>query len=157
MTGPGAWDAFDIIARALVGLGVFLIAVGTVGLIRLRDAYLRINAVSKAAALGVVCVLLGVMFWNPQPLTVATLLLAVVLQLFTAPLAGYAAGRAAHRSGVPRVAGTDPDDLGPHPDPARDNGEGHDGRHDPDGEGVPAPDASGGGDGRNRPPGSLNG
>ncbi|MCE7082676.1 monovalent cation/H(+) antiporter subunit G [Streptomyces sp. ST2-7A] len=153
MTGPGAWDAFDIIARILVGLGVFLIAVGTIGLIRLRDAYLRINAVSKAATLGVVCVLLGVMFWNPRPLTVATLLLAVVLQLFTAPLAGYAAGRAAHRSGVPRVAGTDPDELGPHPDPVRDNGsDGSDGASD-----TPASDAPGAGDGTGRPPGSLNG
>ncbi|MQS06474.1 cation:proton antiporter [Streptomyces alkaliphilus] len=153
MTGPGAWDAFDIIARALVGLGVFLIAVGTVGLIRLRDAYLRINAVAKAAALGVVCVLLGVMFWNPQPLTVATLLLAVLLQLFTAPLAGYAAGRAAHRSGVPRVAGTDPDELGPHPDPAgaHDAGSGREG----DGGGSTA--AEGTGDGGTRSPGSLNG
>ncbi|GAA1902177.1 hypothetical protein GCM10009716_10040 [Streptomyces sodiiphilus] len=90
----------------LVVLGVALIAVAALGLIRLPDAFNRINAVAKAASLGVVLILLGVALRAPTTGAVVTLILAAVLQLATAPIAGYAAGRAARRSGAPLVAGT---------------------------------------------------
>jgi multicomponent Na+:H+ antiporter subunit G len=91
----------QVLAGTLIGFGTFLIAVAVVGLIRLPDAYNRTNAVAKAAALGVVCVLLGVLAWTPGTRAALAVLPAIALQLFTAPLSGYAVGRAAHRSRAP--------------------------------------------------------
>jgi multicomponent Na+:H+ antiporter subunit G len=94
----------QVAAAVLIGFGTFLIAVAVLGLIRLPDAYCRINAVAKAASLGVVCVLLGVLVWMPGFRTALAVLPALALQLFTAPLSGYATGRAAHRSRAPLTA-----------------------------------------------------
>lgn len=100
-----------VVGDALVVLGAFLVVAAAVGMLRLPDAYSRTNAVAKAAALGVSCVLAGVMVLMPSPTTIVTLLLAIVAQLFTAPIAGYAVGRAAYRSGVPLAPTTHRDDL----------------------------------------------
>ncbi|UOX99957.1 monovalent cation/H(+) antiporter subunit G [Blastococcus sp. PRF04-17] len=95
----------------LVVLGVALIGLAALGLFRMPDAYNRANAVTKAAGLGVVCVLLGVVVLSPSVSSVLTLLLAAVLQLFTVPIAGLAIGEAAWRAGAPLVAGTRQDRL----------------------------------------------
>ncbi|WP_207958081.1 monovalent cation/H(+) antiporter subunit G [Streptomyces sp. YIM 98790] len=101
------------VADGLLVLGVALVALAALGLLRLPDAYLRANAVAKAASLGVVCVLLGVLLHLPRPGTAVLVLAACGFQLFTAPVAGYAVARAAHRSGVPRHGPPRPDDLAP--------------------------------------------
>lgn len=101
-----------VVGYALVLLGTLLIVVAAVGLIRLPDSFNRTNAVAKAASLGVVCVLLGVLVMVPRPVTLVTLTLAIVLQLFTAPIAGYAIGRAAYYSGAPLAPATHRDELG---------------------------------------------
>lgn len=91
----------DVVGAVFVAVGVALIAIGGIGLIRLPDVYNRLNAVSKAAGLGLVCVLLGALLIMPSPATAFVLLLAIVLQLFTAPLGAFAIGSAAYRQGVP--------------------------------------------------------
>ncbi|MEU4888357.1 MULTISPECIES: monovalent cation/H(+) antiporter subunit G [Streptomyces] len=105
MTAP------DLIGYILAGLGTALMAVAALGLVRLPDVYNRANAVAKAAALGVVCVLLGVVFLVPAPFTALLLLLGVLLQLITTPFGAYAAGRAAYRSSAPLARATHRDDL----------------------------------------------
>lgn len=95
----------------LVVIGAVLIATAAVGMLRLPDVYNRTNAVAKAATLGVTCVLAGVALLVPSQATLVTLLLAIAAQLFTAPIAGYALGRAAYRSGVPMASITHRDDL----------------------------------------------
>ncbi|MFB9838124.1 monovalent cation/H(+) antiporter subunit G [Actinoallomurus acaciae] len=101
----------NLIGGALALVGTSLIAIAALGLARLPDAYNRANAVSKAATLGVVSVLLGVMLLMPAPDTVAVLGLGVLLQLLTMPFGAYAVGRAAYRSGTPLAACTHRDDL----------------------------------------------
>lgn len=101
----------ELIGYALVLLGAGLIVTAAVGMVRLPDVYNRTNAVAKAAALAVSCVLAGVMVLMPSPATIITLLLAIAAQLFTAPIAGYAVGRAAYRSGAPLAPTTHRDDL----------------------------------------------
>jgi len=95
-----------VVAHALIRLGALLIGVAALGLVRLPDVFTRANAVAKAASLGVVCILLGVVVLGPGPTAVVTLLVAVVAQLFPVPVAGYAIGRAAHRSGAPATPRT---------------------------------------------------
>jgi multicomponent Na+:H+ antiporter subunit G len=101
----------SLIGYTLAGTGTALIGIAAVGLIRLPDAYNRANAVAKAAALGVVGVLLGVLALSPTPFNGVMLVVGAVMQLLTTPFAAYALGRAAHRSGAPRAPSTHHDDL----------------------------------------------
>ncbi|WP_121250832.1 monovalent cation/H(+) antiporter subunit G [Nocardioides ferulae] len=107
-------SAQDSVAGLLVLLGAVLFATASVGLLRLPDAYTRANAAAKAAGLGVVSVLVGVLVHDPNVPTAITLSLAIVFQLLTVPIAGVAIAEAAWRSGAPPVPGTQYD---PHPPP----------------------------------------
>ena len=101
-----------VVGDVFVALGVFLMGVAAVGLVRLPDVYNRANAVTKAASLGLVSVLFGVVVLAPGVTAVVVLLVAIALQLFTVPIAGYKIGEAAFLSGAPFVPGTHCDDLG---------------------------------------------
>lgn len=100
------WTAQTILGDVFVAVGVFLIGVAAIGLLRLPDVYNRANAVAKAASIGLVSVLLGVVVLVPSGAAVVTLLVAVVLQLFTVPIAGWAIGESAYLSHAPRAPGT---------------------------------------------------
>jgi multicomponent Na+:H+ antiporter subunit G len=89
---------------ALAATGTALIAIAALGLLRLPDPYNRANAVAKAAALGVVGVLLGAAALMPDQ--AVTLALGAVLQLLTMPFGSYAVGRAVHRSTRRRASST---------------------------------------------------
>ncbi|MEV2240294.1 monovalent cation/H(+) antiporter subunit G [Micromonospora sp. NPDC049891] len=99
-------------ASALLLLGTGLIAISAVGLIRLPDVYNRMNSVAKAASLGLSFVLLGVLLLIPGWRTALVVVAAVALQLFTAPIGGYALARAAYRAGAPLAPITRYDELG---------------------------------------------
>lgn len=101
----------DLIGGVLVALGVGLIAAAGLGLIRLPDAYCRMSAVTKAASLGVVFVLLGALVLAPSWDNALKVGLAVTLQLLTAPVGGFAIGRASYRAGAPLTAETGYDEL----------------------------------------------
>lgn len=101
-----------LIGAGLVGLGVFLTCVAAIGLVRLPDVYNRANAVTKAAGLGVVAVLSGVAVLSASPSTVALLVLAALVQLFTVPVSGYAIGEAAWTSRAPLIPSTHRDKAG---------------------------------------------
>jgi multicomponent Na+:H+ antiporter subunit G len=70
------------------------------------------SAVTKAASLGVVLVLGGVAFLEPSWPAVVKVLIAIGLQLLTAPVAGFALGRATYRAGTPLSTATRYDELG---------------------------------------------
>lgn len=99
------------IGGALIGLGVGLTLLAAVGIVRLPDVLIRMNAATKAASLGVACVLAGVVFVNPSWNAGIKMLAAVLLQFATAPVAGHVIGRAAHRRGAPLWKGTRYDEL----------------------------------------------
>lgn len=124
MTAPSVLDA------ALVLLGGALVALGGLGLVRLPDPLTRATAVSKAASLGVVLVLLGVLLAEPRPRTAVLVGLILLAHLVTSPLSGLALGRAAYRSGTARPPVTRHDEpaaryLGTAPDPGRQPDPGH--------------------------------
>lgn len=95
-------SALDVLAAALVVSGATLVALGGLGLVRLPDPLTRATAVSKAASLGAVLVLLGVLLADPTPRTAVLVGLILVSHLVTSPLSGLALGRAAYRSGTAR-------------------------------------------------------
>jgi multicomponent Na+:H+ antiporter subunit G len=101
----------SLAGNGLIALGTFLILSAALGMIRLRDAFSRTNAVAKAGALGVSLILSGVLVLIPSVGVAVMVVLAVAAQLFTAPIAGYTVGRAAYRSGAPLAPSTHRDDL----------------------------------------------
>ena len=90
-----------VVALALIVVGALLSAIAAVGVARLPDVLLRMNAATKASGLGVVCVLAGVALLEPSPRSILTLAAAAVLLLITAPVAGHIVGHAAYRAKVP--------------------------------------------------------
>ncbi|MEV1291847.1 monovalent cation/H(+) antiporter subunit G [Pseudonocardia sp. NPDC049635] len=105
----------NTIGGAIVAAGVLLIASGAIGMLRLPDIYNRTNAVTKAAGLGIVALLVGVGVLLPEPGVLLTLGVAVALQLFTIPIASFAIGHAAYRSDVPSTPSTSREDAPPSP------------------------------------------
>jgi len=101
----------DVVGQVLIGLGGFLMVSAGLGMVRLPDVIHRTNAVAKAAVLGVSLILLKAAVLMPTPHAVVTVMLAILAQLFTAPVAGYAVGRAAYRSRAPLSPATFRDDL----------------------------------------------
>ncbi|NED95803.1 monovalent cation/H(+) antiporter subunit G [Phytoactinopolyspora alkaliphila] len=104
-------NGWDVVGSVFVALGVFFIIMSAVGLLRLPDVYSRLSAVTKAATLGVVLILAGAFFLKPSWTAFITLALAAALQFLTAPVGGFALGRAAYRSKSPLAAQTNYDEL----------------------------------------------
>lgn len=101
-----------VLGGLLVAAGVLLMLIAGLGLIRFSDAYSRMSAVTKAATLGVVFVLAGVLVLEFTWVNAVKLLVAIALQLATAPVGAFAMGRAAYRAGTPLSERTHYDHLG---------------------------------------------
>jgi multicomponent Na+:H+ antiporter subunit G len=100
---------FDIIgALLLLGGTTFLLLAG-LGLVRMPDAYNRIQAGTKATTLGTLLSLAGVAFLHPD--WILKLLLIGVFLLFTNPLSSQVLARAAHRTDVKKASATELDRL----------------------------------------------
>lgn len=99
------------VGYAAIGLGVLLFGIAAIGLLRFRDGYSRLVASTKSGTLGVCTVLLGVLTLEPTWGRAVLLLGAVALQIITAPVGGFALGRAAFRSDAPMPAGMLYDEL----------------------------------------------
>jgi multicomponent Na+:H+ antiporter subunit G len=108
MTAEGV---LTVVGCALLVLGAVLCAIAAVGVVRLPDVLLRLNAVTKASSLGVVCVLLGVALVDFSVGALVTMLVASAFLLVTAPVAGHVVGHAVYRSDAPLWSGTRRDDL----------------------------------------------
>lgn len=104
--------AADVLGQALLLGGSLLVGVAALGLLRLPDVYSRINAGTKAAALGLVLVLLGCVVLAPTVGSVLVLLVAIALLLFTVPISGFEIAQAARLTGTTVSELTHHDELG---------------------------------------------
>lgn len=101
-----------ILGNVLLLVGASLMALSALGILRLPDVFTRMHAGTKAASLGLACSLLGGAFLLDGALSRTKLILAIVFQFMTAPVAAHLIGRAAYRSGVRMWEGTGIDELG---------------------------------------------
>lgn len=92
----------DAVGGVLEVFGAALVALAGIGLLRFPDALTRATAVSKAATLGVVLLLVGAWLDHPTPRMTVVVLLVIAVHLVTVPLSGLALGRAAYLSGTAR-------------------------------------------------------
>lgn len=97
----------------LIAVGAILMLLAGVGLLRLPDLFSRMHAATKSASLGLACTLAGTALLMPDLSAVVKLVVAIVFQFATAPVAAHVIGRAAYRAGVPLWEGTLYDELGP--------------------------------------------
>ncbi len=89
-----------IIVSVLLLLGAGLVALAGFGILRLPDPLTRASAVSKAAALGLLLIIVAAMIAEWSPRTVVVLVLVLIAHLVTVPLSGLALARASYRSGT---------------------------------------------------------
>lgn len=89
-----------IVAGIVQVLGAALLVLAAVGLLRLPDAVTRASAVSKAAVLGVVLILLGALADRPDLRTSVLVVAIIAVHVLTVPLSGLAIGTAAYRVGA---------------------------------------------------------
>jgi len=91
----------EIITAVLLVTGAVLMALASVGLLRMPDIYTRISTATKASTLGVGCLLLAVVVFFDETGVKSRALAVLVFILLTAPVSAHILGRAAYLSGVP--------------------------------------------------------
>ena len=86
----------------LIIIGAFLNLISAIGVLRLPDVYTRNHAASKAATLGIVCILLATFLYYYVEVGHfnSRLILAIVFLFITSPVSGHLINRAAYYSGV---------------------------------------------------------
>jgi multicomponent Na+:H+ antiporter subunit G len=87
---------------------VFLFSAG-LGLVRMPDAYTRIQAGTKATTLGNILIVIGLAFFHPE--WTLKLVLIIFFVLLTNPVSSHALSRAAHRIRTPMTSATVTDAL----------------------------------------------
>lgn len=99
------------VAVVLMITGCSLGAIGALGLVRFPDVFGRMHSATKPPTLGLVLVVLGAALSVRDASDLGLLLVVVMLQFLTAPVAAHLVGRAAYDSGGLLDEDTVMDDL----------------------------------------------
>jgi multicomponent Na+:H+ antiporter subunit G len=91
-----------VIVSILAIFGSALVALAGLGLFRLPDPLTRASAVSKAAALGLLLIIVAAIIADWSVRSVIVLVLVLIAHLVTVPLSGLALARASYQSGTAR-------------------------------------------------------
>ncbi len=101
----------EVISVGLMLVGGAFLFLAALGVVRMPDLFSRMQAATKAATLGIACLLLAVAVYF-EGLGVATRALAtIVFFLLTAPVTAHIIARAAYFVGVPLWEKTIVDEL----------------------------------------------
>jgi len=99
----------ELIGSILVLLGAIFHFSAGLGMLRMPDAYTRMQAGTKASTLGNTLVLAGLVFYHPA--WGMKLLIIVYFVLMTNPVSSHALARAAHSIRLPMAGDTGIDAL----------------------------------------------
>ena len=91
-----AW--YEAASAACLLIGALLSVAAGIGLLRFPDALSRMHAATKPQIAGLAFILLAVGFEARNWATISTLLLVMLFQMLTAPVAAHMVGRAAYRT-----------------------------------------------------------
>ena len=89
-----------LVADLVLLVGLFFIAAGVVGVLRLPDFYTRLHALGKSDTLGVALAVGALALRGGATLTSVMILLIVAFVTLANPTATHALGRAAYRAGI---------------------------------------------------------
>ena len=90
----------DVLSWISIGIGIFFVLAGGLGLIRLPDLFTRLHAASVADTAGAGFMLLGFMLQAGLSLVTLKLVLILLFLLVTTPTAAHALAHAALLGGV---------------------------------------------------------
>ncbi|WP_404296168.1 monovalent cation/H(+) antiporter subunit G [Halomonas sp.] len=107
----------EFIKGVFVISGALLMLLASLGILRLPDLLTRMHATTKAAALGVILIMLAVAIHFADVGVVARAFAIIVFILMTAPVAAHVIGRAGYFVGSKLWSGTVKDELRPNYDP----------------------------------------
>jgi len=96
----------------LVLIGSLFVLLAAIGVVRYPDPYMRMQAMGKAATLGLLLLLVGVWVCVPRAEVGARVAMTVVFLFVTAPVATHVLSRACYRSGIAPWHGTRVDEYG---------------------------------------------
>ncbi len=119
-------SAVQIVAIVLMSLGVLLAVVAVIGVQRFNNVLGRMHASSKPQTLGLILTLLGVSLVVESWSLIGMMLLVLLAQMLTVPVASVMVGRAAFRRGFVRGGEYAIDELSPRladPDEGEDDDE----------------------------------
>jgi multicomponent Na+:H+ antiporter subunit G len=101
----------QVIATALVIVGVFFLIVGAIGFVRLPDVFCRLHVTGVLDTLGAPLVMLGAALHLGASLVALKLVLGIVFLAITSPLVGHLLARAALEAGHQPGVIEDPERL----------------------------------------------
>ncbi|MDQ7842784.1 MAG: monovalent cation/H(+) antiporter subunit G [Armatimonadota bacterium] len=101
----------NIVSTALMLIGAAFLLLAAVGVTRMPDLFTRMQTTTKAATLGVGCVILSVAVHFGDLGVMARAAAVIVFVLLTAPVAAHMIARAAYLVGVRQWEGTIVDEL----------------------------------------------
>jgi multicomponent Na+:H+ antiporter subunit G len=101
----------EIISGALMLIGASFLLMAAIGILRMPDLFTRMQPATKAATLGIACMLLGVAVYFGRVGTTSRAVAAIAFFFLTAPVTAHLVGRASYFVGVPLWKGTVLDEL----------------------------------------------
>lgn len=101
----------DWAAALCLAMGTLLMLLGSLGLLRMPDTYMRLQVTSKATALGAAFAFAALALHFGGLVGIARSIALILFTVLTVPVAAHALGLAAYRTGVPLWEGTLHDDL----------------------------------------------
>lgn len=107
----------EFIKGTFVLSGAILMLLASLGILRLPDLLTRMHATTKAAALGVILIMLAVAIHFAEVGVTARAVAIIIFILMTAPVAAHVIGRAGYFVGSKLWSGTVKDELRPNYDP----------------------------------------
>jgi multicomponent Na+:H+ antiporter subunit G len=96
----------DGIGFVFVAIGLVFDLFGCIGMVRLPDMYLRLQAGTKCVTLGTCSILFGTFLITMPAGGSVKALLCMLFIVLTNPVAAHAIARGAHRAGIKRWEGT---------------------------------------------------
>jgi len=102
------------LSGVLLLVGAFFMLLAGLGVLRLPDVFMRLQAATKASTLGIACIMLAVAI-HFQDIAITTRALLVIAFFFlTAPVGAHMIARAAYAVGVPLWEGSIADERRDH-------------------------------------------
>ncbi len=95
----------------LLIFGSLFMLVAALGVLKLKDVYMRMHAITKASSLGTVLFLIAIVIAIPSFSNFIISLLVILFIIFTAPVASNMISRVAHMMGVSLSKGAVMDEL----------------------------------------------
>jgi multicomponent Na+:H+ antiporter subunit G len=101
----------DVIVIVSMLLGTAIMLLGSFGVLRFGDVFLRMHAATKSSTLGIGFILIGVIFYFADAFITIKLIALAALFFLTVPIGAQTLAHAAHLAGVPLVKETWIDEL----------------------------------------------